>query len=150
MRTSGLVPLKVDVDECLFAAVPGAGRSLVEFDGIDPSEVMNKQFFSWSVDHGNRYANFPEGFAVALIRPATEGTMPKEWTWGDWISRAGEPAGNPVGKVTFENAPSGLEKLAAIKPADAAIKMVDFPELTGAKPTDAGVAEKLPIPASEP
>jgi serine/threonine protein kinase len=149
MRASGLVPLEVHTDECLFAAVPGAGRSLVEFEGIDPAEAM--KILPWSVEHANRYANFPDGFAAMLVRPATENTTPKELSWDQWISQVGEKDGKPVGKVTFENAPSGLEKLASLSSADAVIKMVEFPDLTGAKITDAGADTKtLPSQAGEP
>ena len=52
MRTGGLVPLDVDADECLFAAVPGAGQPLVEFDGIDPADA--KTVLAWQVRKSNR------------------------------------------------------------------------------------------------
>jgi serine/threonine protein kinase len=150
MRTSGLSPLEVHTDECLFASVPFAGRSLVEFDGIDPPEAT--KLLQWVVNSANRYANFPDGFVAMLVRPATDGTTLKETNWDLWISMIGERDGKPVGKVTFENAPAGLEKLASFKPADAVIKMVDFlPDLPNAKPTDAGADPKtLPTPFNEP
>jgi hypothetical protein len=150
MRTSGLSPLEVHTDECLFASVPFAGRSLVEFDGIDPDEAT--KILKWYVTSANRYANFPDGFVVMLIRPATDGSTQKEYNWDLWISTIGEKGGKPVGKVTFENAPAGLEKLANFKPADAVIKMVDFPpDLPNAKSTDVGADPKtLPTPVGEP
>jgi tRNA A-37 threonylcarbamoyl transferase component Bud32 len=145
MRASGLVKLTVTADECLFAAVPAAGQPLVEFDGIDPAEA--KTVLAWQVQKANRYANFDPAAAAMVIRPGVDGSTPKESNWTQWIDFAGEPpaAGKPVGKVTFEKGPTGLRDLAAIRPADAAVKDVDFPDVTGvgAKPTDAGVDPKM-------
>ena len=69
------------------------------------------------------------------------------------IAFAGEPpaAGNPVSKVMFEEGPTGLTALAALRPADAVVKDVEFPNLTDPKPTDAGAdAKTLPVPWDEP
>jgi hypothetical protein len=146
MRASGLVPLDVHADECLFAAVPGAGRPLVELDGIDPTEKV----VEWQVKNGNRYAYAtPERSApVMIIRPGTEGTTPKELTLDEWISAHEPPAvSKPIGTVDFENAPTRLKDLAALTPADAAVKKIDFPD-PNAKPTDAGFTEKLPTPTT--
>ncbi len=151
MRTGGLVPLDVDADECLFAAVPGAGQPLVEFDGIDPADA--KTVLAWQVRKANRYANFDDKSAVAIVRPGAEGSTAKEWDWNQWIAFAGEPpaAGKPVGKVMFEKGPTGLTTLVAIKPADAVVKDVEFPDLTDPKPTDAGAdAKALPVPWDSP
>ena len=148
MRLSGLVPLEVHTEECLFADVPFAGRSLVEFDQIDPSEAL--KLMPWEVMKANRYANFAPTFDTVFIRPATEGTMIKMLNWDQWIALIGEKDGKPLGKVTFENAPATLDKLGSIVPADAVIKSVEFPDVTGAKPTDAGADPKtLPVPLSE-
>ncbi len=149
MRASGVVPLEVHVDECLFAAVPNAGRPLVELDGIDATEA--KTVLEWKVQTANRYANFDEKAVVMLVRSGADGTTLKEFTWDQWITFAGEKDGKPVGKVMFEKPPTSLQDLAAIKPSDAIVKSVDFPDLTGAKPTDAGAKiEALPAPAVEP
>jgi predicted Ser/Thr protein kinase len=151
MRTGGLVPLDVDADECLFVGVPGAGQPLVELDGIDAADV--KTVLTWQIRKANRYANFDAATATVLIRPG-DGSTPKEWDWNQWIAFSGEPpaagtTGKPVGKVTFERGPAGLKELAALKPTDAVVKEVDFPDLTDPKPTDAGAESKsLPVPWS--
>jgi hypothetical protein len=149
MRTAGLVPIEVEADECLFVSMPGAGRSLVELDGVDPADVKN-QALSWRTTKGNRYANFDERSPAALIRPG-EGSTPKEWTWDRWIDFAGEPpaAGKPLGKVKFEKQPEVLKELLTIRPADIGLKMIDFPDLkTPSKSTDLGATldlTKLPL-----
>ena len=144
MRASGLVKLEVEADECLFVAVPGAGRPLVELEGVEPTDW--KSLLGWQVKKANRYANFDTSAeaVVALIRPV-DGTA-KEWGWDDWVNNVGEPAsatGKRLGKVTFASFPAGLKELSAVKPADLAVKTVDFPDLMGAKLTDAGAGPKL-------
>ncbi len=145
MRTAGLVKVEVEADECLFVAVPGAGRPLIELEGVEPSDW--KSVLGWQVKKANRYANFDAAAVVALIRPGGDGVA-KEWSWDDWVGNVGEPAsaaGKRLGKVTFAAPPAGLKELAAVKPADVAVKEVDFPDLMGAKPLDAGAdPEKLP------
>jgi hypothetical protein len=146
----GLVRLGVSAKETLFAAVPGAGRGLVELDGVDPADVGgNTPVLARDEWAGNRYANFDAGATVLVARPG-DGAVPKEWGWDQWVSFSGE-LNKPVGTVKFEAPPAGLKELAAVKPADAAVKAVDFPELDGAKPADAGVEkiDGLPIPAVE-
>lgn len=148
MRVSGLVPLDVHADECLFAAVTGAGRPLVELDSVDPAEVSKtgSGLLEWQVKTANRYAGFDSGTPVMVVRPG-DGTPQKEWPRGQWVTFAGEPGENPFGTATFEDPPAGLKELAGLKPADAVVKAVDFRDLPAAKPTDAGVAEKLPVPS---
>jgi hypothetical protein len=149
MRTGGLVPVDVDADECLFAGVPGAGQPLAELDGVDAADA--RTVLTWQVRRANRYANFDDKAAVAVIRPGADGSTPKEWDWNQWIAFAGEPPGNPVGKAMFEKGPAGLRDLATINPADAVVREVDFPHLTDPKPTDAGAdAKMLPVPWDEP
>ncbi|MCE9561190.1 MAG: serine/threonine protein kinase [Planctomycetes bacterium] len=149
MRVSGLVPLDVHTDECLFAAVPSAGQPLVDLDGIDSAEA--KTVLEWKVQTANRYANFDDKATVMLVKPGADGGAIKELNWDQWITFAGEKDGKPVGKVMFQKAAAGLEDLAYVKPADAVVKSVDFPDLAGAKPTDAGAdVGKLPVPLIEP
>ena len=121
MRASGLVPLDVDADECLFAAVPGAGRPLVELDGIDPADA--RTILAWQVRKANRYANFDAG-TRSWSSARTEGPRRRSGTGTSGSTFAGEPpGGKPVGKVTFENGRRpGCGDLAALKPADAAVK----------------------------
>ncbi|MBA4063266.1 MAG: hypothetical protein C0501_06055 [Isosphaera sp.] len=146
---AALVRLAVSADETLFAAVPNAGRPLVELDGVDPADVTgNNPVLARGEWKANRYANFDAAAVVMVARPA-DGAAAKEWNWDQWVSFAGELV-RPVGAVKFEAAPGGLRDLAAVKPADAAVKAVDFPDLPDAKPADAGVSEKLPTPANEP
>src|SRR5207248_2001809 len=116
-KPSGLVPLEVHANECLFVSVPGAGQPLVELDGIDMTEA--KTLLEWRVQTANRYANFDDKAAVMIVRPGTDGSTPKELSWDQWITFAGEKDGKPIGKVTFDKAPTGLHDLAAMKPADA-------------------------------
>lgn len=119
MRASGLVPFEVHAEECLFLGVPGAGKPLVELDGIDPSEV--NAILDWNViKNGNRYANFEEGTAAMVVRPGGDGNLPKEWDWLGWFPQAHEPAvtGKPVMKLTFAQGPSNREELSTIKPSD--------------------------------
>ncbi|MCI0705367.1 MAG: serine/threonine protein kinase [Planctomycetia bacterium] len=149
MKTAGLVPIDFEADDCLFAAMPGAGRALVELDGVDPADVKN-QALNWRTTRGNRYASFDDRAPAAIIRPGGEST-PKEWDWDRWIDFAGEPpaAGKPLGKVKFEKQPEMLKELLTIRPADVAVKMIDFPDLkTPPKPTDLGATldlTKLPL-----
>ena len=144
-RASGLLKLEVEADECLFVAVPGAGRPLVDLEGVDPTDWTSA--LSWKVKKANRYANFDATAVVALIRPGGDGVA-KEWGWNDWVDNAGEPVsgtGKRLGKVTFAAPPAGLKELAAVKRADIATTAVDFPDLKGTKVTDAGTdPEKLP------
>jgi serine/threonine protein kinase len=147
MRLSGLVPVEVHSDDCLFAAVPGAGQPLVALEGIDSADV--KSVLEWQVQNANRYANFDAGATMVTIRPTEDG-VPKEWDWNQWTSFSGEPpaAGKPVGKITFALPPAGLKELARVKPDDVRIKMADFPDLaSGIKAEDAGaVWNTLPQP----
>ena len=142
MRTAGLIKIEVEADECLFVAVPGAGRPLLELDGVEPSDV--KSVLTWQVKKANRYANFDSSAVAALIRPGGDGTA-KEWNWDDWVGNVGEPAsatGKRLGKVTFASPLTGLKDLRTLQPADMNIKMIDFPDLMGTKMTDAGVDPK--------
>jgi hypothetical protein len=147
--TSGVVPLEVHANECLFASVPAAGQPLVELDGIGMEEA--KTLLEWRVQTANRYANFDDKAVVMVVRPPTEGSTPKELSWDQWITFAGEKDGKPIGRVTFEKAPTGLSELVSLKPGDAAVKAIDFPDLANPKASDAGVKiESLPVPAVEP
>jgi hypothetical protein len=153
MRVSGLAKLDVEADKCLFVAVPGAGRPLVDLDGVDPADW--KTVFGWQVKDANRYANFETSAALAVVRPGGDGAA-KEWTRDDWIANVGESAGadKRFGQVTLAAPPTGRKDLAAVRPADVAAKAFDFADLTGAKALDVGVdpadLKKLPLPPEEP
>jgi serine/threonine protein kinase len=145
MRATGLVPVEVQADECLFAAVPSAGQPLVACEGIDATEV--KAVLEWQVRTGNRYANFPPGTAAAILRPGSEVMPPREWDWNQWITFAGEPGNKPVGTVIFERGPQNLRDLGMIRPSDLVITDVIFPDMVGARASDAGVDIRLlPVP----
>ncbi len=148
MRASGLTKLNVSVDATLFAALPNAGRSLVELDGIDPTEVDS--ILRWQAKTANRYADFDSSAIFMIVRPDSDGTTPKEWNWDQWLTFAREPAGadKMVGMITFAKRPNTLSELANVRPANAVVTGVDFPEVPEAKPADAGVAELLPVPAN--
>jgi hypothetical protein len=141
MRTSGLIPMDVEVNSCLFAAVPGAGQPLVEFNGIDATET--ESLLPWRVQTGNQYANFDPSAAAMVVRSGIEGSTPKESNWNQWLTFAREPAGNRVGTARFERAPMGLRDLAQIKPADAVVTEVGFLDLPESKPGEAGADPKL-------
>jgi serine/threonine protein kinase len=148
MRASGLVPLEVHADECLFAAVPNAGRPLVGLDGVDATEA--KAVLEWKVQTANRYANFDDKAAVMVLRPDGDGGALKELTWDQWITFAGEKDGRPVGKVVFQKPPGGIHDLIAARPLDAVVKAIDFPDVAGARVADAGAkVEALPSPAAD-
>jgi serine/threonine protein kinase len=150
MRAAGLVKLDVEADRCLFVAVPGAGRPLVELEGVDPAEW--KSVLGWQAKEPNRFANFDSGAVLAAIKPGGDG-LPKEWLRDDWVAHTGEPAGadKRFGQVTFAAAVGGLKDLAALKPADAVVKAVDFPDLSGPKELAVGAApDKLPAVVEEP
>ncbi|MBY0459024.1 MAG: hypothetical protein K2V38_16935, partial [Gemmataceae bacterium] len=119
-RPAGLTKFDVEADDCLFADVPGAGRPLLELVRVDPTDW--KAVVSWQVKKGNWYANFDDR-SPARIQPPSEGAV-KEWGWDDWAANAGEPAGasRRTGKVTFAAPPADPKDLAAVKPADLAIK----------------------------
>jgi hypothetical protein len=149
MRAAGLVRMDVEADGCLFAAAPGVGKPLVELTGIDPMDVdrPDNPLLTWRAARPNRYANFEASAQVVLIHPAEEADATKGWDWNQWLAFARE-IGRPVGRVTFAAGPAGLKELAAVKPADAAVKAVNFPEMDDVKPGDAGAeVRELPRPA---
>ena len=128
MRTGGLVPVDVEADECLFAAVPVPGQPLVEFDGIDAADA--KTVLTWQVRKAKSLRELRcRGRGHAIVRPGGDGSTPKEWDWNQWIDFAGEPpaAGKPVGKVIFEKPVTGLRDLAALKPSDVVVGETGFP-----------------------
>jgi serine/threonine protein kinase len=149
MKNAGVVPVRVEADECLFAAVPSAGRPLIDLDGVDPDDVKNRVVLNWQTARGNRYANFDERATFALIRPPGGESTPKEWDSARWIDYAGEPpaAGKPLGAVKFEKEPEGLRDLAAVRPADLAVTTTDFP---AGKPDAGADLKALPALPDEP
>jgi hypothetical protein len=117
----------------------------VACEGIDATEV--KAVLEWQVRTGNRYANFPPGTAAAILRPGSEVMPPREWDWNQWITFAGEPGNKPVGTVIFERGPQNLRDLGMIRPSDLVITDVIFPDMVGARASDAGVDIRLlPVP----
>jgi serine/threonine protein kinase len=136
MRSSGLVPTNITADACLFAAVPGAGRGIVEVDGTELDPMDPNRVIRWERGDSNRFANFDTSAAVVLVRPGDG--MIHEWDWNTWISFARE-VGRPVGTVTFAGGPTGLKDLATVKAGDVVVKTIDFPDLIDPKPGDVGV-----------
>jgi hypothetical protein len=131
MRVSGLVPFEVHAEECMFAGVPGAGKPLVELDGIEPDDL--KSVLEWhATKNGNRYANFEDGSTAIAFRPG--GDVPqKDWDWLRWTEFVGEPPGKPMLKLMFERSPTNLTDLPAITRKDVAL-----PEAAEMKLDDVG------------
>jgi hypothetical protein len=147
MKAAGLVPIDVEAEACLFAAVPGTSKPLVELEGIDPTDV--ERVLSWRSGRNVRYANFDDSASFAVIRPGDEAGTTKTWDRNQWIGFARD-AGRPVGKVTFASGPTGLKDLAALRGADVAVTAVDFPDLDAAKPDDAGANPRdVPKPTAD-
>jgi hypothetical protein len=149
-KGAGLVKLDVEADGCLFVAVPGAGRPLVEVEGVDPADV--KSVLTWQVKKANWYANFDPLAALAVIRPGGDGT-PREWTRDDWVGSVGEPAAaeKRFGAITFAMPISGLKDLAIVRPADLIVKAIEFTDLSDPAALIAGVELKsLPTVRAEP
>jgi tRNA A-37 threonylcarbamoyl transferase component Bud32 len=149
-RSPGLVPVELDFAQCLFAAVPGAVKPLVELDGVDPADA--DRVIEWSREgpnraQPNRYANFAADAAAAVVRPPDGGDV-RNWEWSQWLRFAHE-VGRPVGTVTFAAGPTGVRELGAVKPADVRVTAVDFREMPAAQPADAGAEwEKVATPAA--
>jgi hypothetical protein len=146
MRASGLVPTVVTAGESLFVGVPGAGRPMAEVDGTDLDRTDPNRVLRWVTGRGaNRFANFEPAAPTLVVRP---GDAPvREWDWDRWLEFAGE-LGRPVGTVTFADAPDAPGDLGGMTPADAVIRGVTFPDLSAARPADAGVdPEKVARPA---
>src|SRR5439155_18266903 len=138
-RSPGLVPVELDFAQCLFAAVPGSVRPLVELDGVEPMDA--DRVIEWSRDgpnraQPNRYANFAADAVPVSGRPPDGGDA-RAWEWSQWVRFAHEVR-RPVGPVTFAAGPPGVRELAALRPADVKVTAVDFREMPGAQPADAG------------
>jgi hypothetical protein len=154
-KAAGLPPLKVDADECLFVGVEGAGKPLVELDGVEPGDW--KTVLTWQVTKakGNRYANFDSTAGLMLIQPGGEG-IAKTWTRDDWIGNMGEPAGadKRFGTVTFATPVTGLKDLPTVKPGDLVPRMFNFADLFDARTLDVGAdpvkLKELPFPSEMP
>lgn len=126
MRPGGLLKVEVEAAECLFVAVPNAGRPLVELDGVDPAEV--KSVFSWRAIKANRYANYETSAVLAVIRPQGEG-FPKEWTRSAWIDNVAEPppdAEKRFGEIRFRSPIPPLRELVKVHPDQLIILMAEF------------------------
>jgi serine/threonine protein kinase len=148
MRSNGLVPFDVHVDDCLFASVPFAGQPLVKLDGVDPSPTEAASVLDWHVSNANHYANFDDSAVTAQIQPR-DAAEPKDWNWNTWLGFAHEPGGGPLGKVAFAHPPSGLKDLADMKPDDMRIKSAQFPNASpDFKLEELGATSRLPSPWS--
>jgi hypothetical protein len=148
MRASGLVPVEVTADRCVFAAVPGAGKPLLELDGVDPTEVKNLLSWNTPSERPNWYANFEPTADAAVFRPGDE-TPVKGWKWEEWLQFAKEPPRKLVGKVTFAVPPAGLNDLTGVKRSHVKVKTPDFPDGKDVKPDDAGARVKDDNPPGE-
>ena len=147
-RSPGLVPLELEFAQCLFAAVPGAVKPLIDLDGIDPMDA--DRVVEWSRDgpnraHPNRYVNFAADAVPVAIRPPDGGDA-RNWDWPHWLRFAHE-VGRPTGTATFAAGPASVRELSAVKPADVKVTAVDLREMPGGPPGDAGAEwEKVATP----
>jgi hypothetical protein len=148
--TSGLVPLEVTAENCLFAAVPGAARPLLDLTGLAPADVgRGGDRVTWTSRGAVRYANFDPAAVFAVFHPRADDadTPPKTWEWNPWASFSGDTH-YQLGRVTFRLPPAGVRELRAVKPDDLRAT-IDFPMLTDPKPDDAGAPLK-DVPAPRP
>jgi hypothetical protein len=139
MRPGGLLKVEVEAAECLFVAVPNAGRPLVELDGVDPAEV--KSVFNWRATKANRYANFETSAVLAAIRPNGEG-FPKEWTRTAWIDNVAEPppdAEKRFGEIRFRSPLPPLKEIVKVHPDHLTIQMAEFQDRPENLPIEVGV-----------
>jgi hypothetical protein len=147
-RSPGLVPLELDFTQCLFAAVPGAVKPLLDLDGIDPMDA--DRVVEWSRDGPNRampnrYVNFASDAVPVAVRPPDGGEM-RNWEWAQWLRFAHE-VGRPIGTATFASGPTSPRDLSGIKPADVKVMTVDLREMPGAQIGDVGAEwEKVATP----
>lgn len=142
MRPGGLLKVEVETAECLFVAVPNAGRPLVELDGVDPAEV--KSVFSWRALKANRYANYETSAVLAVIRPSGEG-FPKEWTRTAWIDNVAEPppdADKRFGEIRFTTPLPTLKELVGFQPHQLTIQMAEFLDWNEDQRLDVGADPK--------
>jgi hypothetical protein len=148
-RSPGLVPVELDFAQCLFAAVPGVIKPLVELDGVEPMDA--DRVIEWSREgpnraQPNRYANFAADAVPVSVRPPDGGDA-RNWEWNQWLRFAHE-VGRPVGTATFAAGPGGVRDLGGVKPADVRVTSADFREMPGTQPAEAGAEwEKVATPA---
>ncbi|MFO0806914.1 MAG: hypothetical protein U0791_27745, partial [Gemmataceae bacterium] len=144
MKGSGIIPLSVTAERCLFAAVPGSNAPIVEVTGTELDRMDPNGLLKWKATEPNRYANFDMSALPAVVKP--DASTNQTWTWPEWLAFAKETS-VPVGKATFANGPAAAKDLAKLKPDDARVKSVEFPDLTEPKPGDAGAEhEKVAVP----
>jgi hypothetical protein len=146
-RAGGWVAVEVETDRCLFAPVE-RGHPLVVIDGGDPAAP--DRTFTWVTAFAgpNWYANFPAGATLLEIDPADEAFDPKAVGVAGWFDFTGEWADRSSGAVTFERPPESSRRLAAVHPADLAVRNVEVP---GAMAGEAGAdVKQLPTPADGP
>jgi hypothetical protein len=138
MKTSGLVSTTVTADHCLFASVPGAGKPMVEVDGVEFDRTERNGVLKWTASEPNRFFNFDPSAPVVIVKP--DPTSTQNWNWNEWIQFAKE-TGTPVGKVWFNDGPDDLNELNVLSPAKVEVKSVELPDIKDPKPADAGGAD---------
>ncbi len=146
-RPGGWVPVEVETERCLFAAVE-RGHPLAAVEGGDP--MAPARTFTWApaLTGPSWYANFPDEATYLEVTPADESAEPRSVHAAGWFEFTGEKADRVAGPVAFERPPATARKLAAVRPADLGVKSVDVP---GASPGEAGAdVKQLPTPTDEP
>jgi serine/threonine protein kinase len=146
-RPGGWVPVEVETERCLFAAVE-RGHPLAVVEGGDP--MTPAKTFTWTpaLTGPNWYANFPDEATFLEVTPADESAEPRSVHAAGWFEFTGEKSDRVAGPVAFERPPASARKLAAVRPGDLGVKSVDVP---GAAPGEAGAdVKQLPTPTDEP
>lgn len=142
----GVVPMNMEVEDCLLASISPSSRPLIEVDGLPP-EIF-RDVLTWArplaSSRPNWYANFDPALAVVEFQPTSEGATTRKWDWREWFAFGERPIQQPLGRMTFAALPRDLASLA---PADLKISSLDFPDMPQASPGDVGAnLELLPKP----
>jgi hypothetical protein len=119
---------------------------LVTIDGGDP--MSPERTFAWlpALTGPSWYVNFPARATFLEVDPADAMFEPRAVDAAGWFRLWGERADRSLGTVKFERPPESSRKLAAVHPADLAVRELAVP---GAMAGEAGAdVKQLPTPAN--
>ena len=142
------VPLKVDADECVFAATGAmAGTPLVVVSGVGTPDNPG-QYLSWQSARPNWYPDRETAVFLRLTATDTTGMPELLLAATEWFAFTGEDRAKSLGTVKFARRPT-VDRLAEAVPDDVAITTVDVP---AAEAIDAGaeIGEVARPPADAP